>query len=210
MLDRAAFRIVGAEIEPADSRQSDRRGAHRARLERDVEIAFEAARPEGRAACPQYQHLGMRRRSSSASTRCRPRPTLGLRPSTSTAPTGTSPRAAAASPSARASFIGCGVIHVPAANGLGDRDRPPGREAHEQAFLLGLGMKGAVDQEFGGESPARPGKYGDPHAAEASGSAMVTGRRMAHSSGQQDWRDVLGERPYQRIRLVQKAEPQIL
>ena len=33
VLDPAAFRVVGAEIEPADARQRDRRGAHRARLQ---------------------------------------------------------------------------------------------------------------------------------------------------------------------------------
>src|SRR5262249_56338676 len=39
VLDRAAFRICGAVIEAADARERDRRRAHRAGLERDVEIA---------------------------------------------------------------------------------------------------------------------------------------------------------------------------
>src|SRR5260221_8386738 len=49
VLDPAAFRIVGAEIDPAHPEQSDRRGAHRARLERDMEIVIgEELRPARR------------------------------------------------------------------------------------------------------------------------------------------------------------------
>src|SRR6516162_754494 len=63
MLDRAAFRVVGAEIEPAQAGQGDRRGAHRARLEGNVEIALgEMLGGELRGAGTQYQHLGMRGR----------------------------------------------------------------------------------------------------------------------------------------------------
>ncbi len=63
VLDRAALRIISPEIEPAQAGQSNRRGAHRARFESDVEIAFGQARgPQLGGACPQYEHLGMRGR----------------------------------------------------------------------------------------------------------------------------------------------------
>src|SRR5260370_227797 len=47
VLDTAAFRIVGGEIKPADAGKTDRRGAHRARLQGDIKIAIgEALRAE--------------------------------------------------------------------------------------------------------------------------------------------------------------------
>ena len=63
MLDRASLRVVGAEIEPAQPREPVRRGAHRARFERDVKdrILLDIwHRAERRGA--QHQHLGVRRR----------------------------------------------------------------------------------------------------------------------------------------------------
>ena len=63
VLDRAALRIVRPEIEPAEPGERDRRGAHRARFEGDVEIAFGQARgAELGGTRPQYEHLGMCRR----------------------------------------------------------------------------------------------------------------------------------------------------
>src|SRR6266851_3103167 len=63
VLDPAAFRIVGGKIEPADPRQADRRGAHRAGLQRHVEIAAgEPLCAEPRGTFAQHQHLGMRGR----------------------------------------------------------------------------------------------------------------------------------------------------
>src|ERR1700739_4344624 len=40
-IDRAALGIGGAVIEPANPRERDRPGAHRARLERDIEVAID-------------------------------------------------------------------------------------------------------------------------------------------------------------------------
>ena len=63
VLDAAALWVVGGEIEPADAGERDRGGAHRARLQRDVEIAIGEpfdAQPGGTGA--QYQHLGVRGR----------------------------------------------------------------------------------------------------------------------------------------------------
>src|SRR6266571_5580234 len=58
VLDPAALCIVGGEIEPADPREPDRRGAHRARLQRDVEIAVsELLHPQLPGAFAQRQHL---------------------------------------------------------------------------------------------------------------------------------------------------------
>src|SRR6266481_3696771 len=63
VFDPAAFCIVGGEIEPADPRQADRRGTHRAGLQRNVEIATaEPLCPEPRGTLAQHQHLGMRGR----------------------------------------------------------------------------------------------------------------------------------------------------
>ena len=63
VLDGAPFRIVGAEIEPAQVGQGDCRGAHRARLEGDVEIALgEMLGSEPQNGSAQHQHLGMCRR----------------------------------------------------------------------------------------------------------------------------------------------------
>ena len=60
VLDRTALWVVGAEIEPAQAGQADRRGAHRARFEGDVEIAIgEVLGAEPRGAGAQHQHLGM-------------------------------------------------------------------------------------------------------------------------------------------------------
>jgi hypothetical protein len=75
--------------------------------------------------------------------------------------------------------------------------------------LLGLGMDDAIDREFRGEPPTHPRQSGDPHSPNQ----RVGDRHraaIADSSGQQDRCDVLGERPDQRIGLVQKAEPEIL
>src|SRR5512146_2515106 len=41
VLDGAAFRIWRTEIEPADAGKGDGRGAHGARLDRDVEVAID-------------------------------------------------------------------------------------------------------------------------------------------------------------------------
>ena len=63
MLDRAGFRIIGAEVQPAQAGQGDRRGTHRAWLEGDIEIALGEMRgAEPRGAGAQHQHLGMRGR----------------------------------------------------------------------------------------------------------------------------------------------------
>jgi hypothetical protein len=61
VLYRAALGIVAAKIEPADAGEGDRRRAHRARFERDIDIgideAFAAQRP-GRG--PDRQQFGVR------------------------------------------------------------------------------------------------------------------------------------------------------
>src|SRR5271166_5370399 len=63
VLDGAPLRIIRPEIEPAETGQADRRGAHRAGFEGDVEIAFgKARRAQVSGARAQYQHLGMRGR----------------------------------------------------------------------------------------------------------------------------------------------------
>jgi hypothetical protein len=63
VLDRAALWIISPEIEPAQASEGDRRGAHRAGFEGDVEVTFGKARSaESRGACPQHKHLGMRSR----------------------------------------------------------------------------------------------------------------------------------------------------
>ena len=63
VLDAAAFRVVSPEIKPADAREADRRGAHRARFKCHVQVATgEALGPEPGGAFAQYQHLGMRGR----------------------------------------------------------------------------------------------------------------------------------------------------
>ncbi len=63
VLDAAALRVVGREIDAPQPRERDGGGAHRAGFERDVEIAIDkprrALRRRGRA---QRQHLGMGRR----------------------------------------------------------------------------------------------------------------------------------------------------
>src|SRR5215472_215123 len=63
VLDSTSLRVVGAEIEPAQAGQGDCGGAHRARLEGNVEIAFgEMGGAEPCCAGAQDQHLGMRGR----------------------------------------------------------------------------------------------------------------------------------------------------
>src|SRR5580698_9694583 len=63
VLHAAALWIVGAKIEPADARQRDRRGAHRAGFERDIEVAaVELLLTEPRRRLAQHQHLGVRGR----------------------------------------------------------------------------------------------------------------------------------------------------
>src|SRR4051794_15758291 len=60
VLDRAAFYIEGSEVEPADAREGKRRRAHRAGLERHMQIAVNqslAAERRGRTA--NCDHLGM-------------------------------------------------------------------------------------------------------------------------------------------------------
>src|SRR5262245_6155179 len=48
MLDGAALRVAGAEIEPAEPGEGDRRRAHGAGLERDIEIStLQALQPGG-------------------------------------------------------------------------------------------------------------------------------------------------------------------
>ncbi len=60
VLDCPALWVVGAEIKPAQASQADRRGAHRARFERDVEIAIDKTHgAELRGAGAQHQHLGV-------------------------------------------------------------------------------------------------------------------------------------------------------
>jgi len=60
VLDCAALWVVGAEIKPAQAGKADRRGAHRARFERDVEIAIDKTHgAELRRAGAQHQHLGV-------------------------------------------------------------------------------------------------------------------------------------------------------
>jgi len=63
MLDGASLWIRCAEIEPAKPREGDGRGAHGARLERDVEIAVDkplAAKPG--TSLTDGEELGMRGR----------------------------------------------------------------------------------------------------------------------------------------------------
>ena len=63
VLHRAALRIGGAVVEPADARKRDRRRAHGAGLERHVEIAVgQPLRAERGGRLPDRQHLGMRGR----------------------------------------------------------------------------------------------------------------------------------------------------
>ena len=63
VLDRAALRVVGREIEAADAGERDRARAHRTRLERHVEVAADEAVVAFRArGLAQSHHLGMRRR----------------------------------------------------------------------------------------------------------------------------------------------------
>jgi len=63
VLHASAFRIAGAEVKPADAGKRDGRRAHRARLQRDVEIgAVEPLRFLRRTGLADRQHLGMRRR----------------------------------------------------------------------------------------------------------------------------------------------------
>jgi len=60
MLDRPAFRVIGAEIEPPDARKGDRSRAHGAGLERDIEIAIiEPGHPAQDRAGANDQHLRM-------------------------------------------------------------------------------------------------------------------------------------------------------
>src|SRR5690606_3354429 len=60
---RAALRVGGAVIEPADAREGNRRRAHGAGLERDIEVAaFEPLRAERAGGLAQRQELRMRGR----------------------------------------------------------------------------------------------------------------------------------------------------
>ena len=61
IINRSAFGIGGTIIEPANARECDRAGAHRARLERDIKIALnEPLGAERRACRPDGNQLGMR------------------------------------------------------------------------------------------------------------------------------------------------------
>ena len=64
VLDAAALRIVGGEIQPADARQgrSRRRTSGTAPASRTDRSRPDASRPSRGGACAQYQHLGMRGR----------------------------------------------------------------------------------------------------------------------------------------------------
>ena len=60
---RAAFGIGGAVIQPPDPRQRDRAGAHRARLQRDIEVAIDQPLAAGDLrGLPDGENLGMRGR----------------------------------------------------------------------------------------------------------------------------------------------------
>ena len=60
VLDRAALGIARAVIEPADTGEGQRRGAHGARLQRDIGIAIgEAFGAERGGGLAQRQHFGM-------------------------------------------------------------------------------------------------------------------------------------------------------
>ena len=108
MLDGAAFRVWRAEIEPADAGEGDGRGAHGARLERDIEVAIDeplAAKPG--AGLANGEQLGMGGRIvklKRAVAGAWPAPRLTAL--TTTAPMGTSPRRPAASASAKARSMG--------------------------------------------------------------------------------------------------------
>ena len=100
------FAIPGAEIEPPDPRERERGRAHRAWLERHVEIAADQPlRAELRGGFADDEDLGMGRGSRSSRVRF---PALAsTSPSrTIAAPTGTSPRSAAARASSSARPIG--------------------------------------------------------------------------------------------------------
>src|SRR5580700_587508 len=63
VVDRAALRIGGAIIKPADTGEGDRARAHGAGLERDVEVAgVEPFRAERGRSRPDRDDLGMSRR----------------------------------------------------------------------------------------------------------------------------------------------------
>ena len=118
VLDAAALGIGRAEIEPADARKRDRRRAHRARLQRDVEVGVRRAAPTAAPRRPARIASISACAVGSASSRVRlpARPSTPPSAPTTTAPTGTSPRAPAASASARAASIwlwaGRGVIRA--------------------------------------------------------------------------------------------------
>ena len=60
VLDGTAFRIWRAEIEPADARKGDGRGAHAAWFERDIQVAAdEPLAAEPGTSLPDRQQLGM-------------------------------------------------------------------------------------------------------------------------------------------------------
>lgn len=62
MIDAAAFRIVGAEINPANPRHGNGGGAHRAGFQRDVKVAGGEPGPaEFPRPFPDYHDFGMRR-----------------------------------------------------------------------------------------------------------------------------------------------------
>lgn len=62
MIDPAAFRIGGTEIEATQAGKADRLGAHRAGLQGDVQIAIDEPRlAEVLGRSPNHQHFGVRR-----------------------------------------------------------------------------------------------------------------------------------------------------
>ena len=98
VVDAAALGVLGAVIDPAQAREARRRRAHRAGLERDVEIAADQPRrAQPRGGRPDHQQLGVRGGSCRSSMRLRSRASRVPSGATSAAPTGTSPAAAAAS-----------------------------------------------------------------------------------------------------------------
>ena len=106
VLDATALGVGRAEVEPPDARERDGRRAHRAGLQRDVEVGVrQPLRSERGAGRADRQHLGVRGRIvqlARAVAGARQHAAVGA---TTTAPTGTSPRAPAASASARAASI---------------------------------------------------------------------------------------------------------
>ena len=114
IVHRAALGIGGAVIKPADAGEGDRAGAHRAGLERDIEVAI--VEPLGAERKPRPARMAMISAcavgSRSASVRLPARAKTSP-PRTTTQPTGTSPR----SPAARASSSAISINDAMVASG---------------------------------------------------------------------------------------------